>query len=118
MARGAIAEQVMNSRTGVTYPPTESTGDAANGHFFIWGPNKLLLVRNTSGGALNLTLTPQSTSLDVFTAPNKVLSVPANSQNVYGPFSSIYMHPEDNDRVYVDVASASLVLAVFNTAEA
>jgi hypothetical protein len=117
MARGAIAEAILNSRAGVTYPPTETTGDSVNGHFFVWGPNKILLVRNTGGSPLNLTFSPYSASLDVFTPAQKVVAVPANSQRVFGPFVSAYRRTDDNDRVYVDVAGAALVLAVFNTAE-
>jgi len=106
MPRVAILEQVLNSRQGVTAPGTETTGDSTNDHYFVWGPRKLLAVRNTTGGALNITFIPQSTNLDVFAAPAKVVSVPAAANRLFGPFPSYYMHPEDNDRVYVDVAGA------------
>jgi hypothetical protein len=117
MARSAIAETVLNTRVGLSYPPSETAGDNTNGHFFVWGPNKILSVRNATGGTLAIVFTPQSTGLDVFAAPPKAINVAANSQNVFGPFPSIYMHPEDNDRMYVDVGGV-LQLAVLNSAEA
>jgi hypothetical protein len=115
MARGAIVDVVLNSRNGVTWPGSETTGDPANGHYFVWGPRKVLHVRNTSGATpYNITFTPQSTQLDIFAAPAKVVSVPANGQRLFGPFPSYYMHPEDSDRVYVDVGNAALIIKVWD----
>lgn len=113
MARGLIVSQVINSRAGVSWPGSETAGDVVNGHYFVWGPRKILTVRNATGGAVNITFTPQSTRLDVFSAPPKVASISIGAQKVYGPFPSYYMHPEDGDRVYVDVAGA-VVLKVFD----
>jgi hypothetical protein len=118
MPRVAIAEQTLNSRTGAIVPASETTGDNPNGHFFVWGPNKILSVRNTSGSAWTITFTPQMTGLPDFVVPLKQISVPANATMLFGPFPSVYMHGEDNDRVWVDVGSSSLMLAVINSAEA
>jgi hypothetical protein len=118
MPRGAISEQVLNTRTGLAWPSAETTGDPANGHFFVWSPRKVLLLRNTSGTtAYNVTFTPRSDNLDVFVGPPKVISVPFGVSRMFGPFPSLYMHPEDGDGVYVDVANAALVLKIYNVAE-
>lgn len=106
MARQPIEEQVVNSRSGFTWPGTTTAGDSGNGHAFVWGPRKVLCVNNATGGAVNITFTPQSTNLDVFTAPTRVVSSPNNSQMTIGPFSSAFAHPEDGDRVFVDVGAA------------
>ena len=116
MARGAIIEVSVNSRSpGVPYGSSggETAGDPANGHFIPWNPRTLLGVRNTSGGALNITFTPQGTGLDVFAPPPKVISVPANAQRFFGPFPSLYRQPNDFDRMYIDVAGAALVLKAY-----
>ncbi len=118
MARAAIAEFTMNSRLGVTYPfATETTVDTVNGHFFVYGPNKVLSVRNTSGSSQTITMTPSSQGLDIFTAPAKVIALAAGAQKFIGPLPAVYMHAEDNDRVYVDGSNAGVVLAVINTTE-
>jgi hypothetical protein len=114
MPRIAIIEVAVNSRNpGTAFGaggPGETTGDPANGHFIPWHPRALLGVRNISGGALNITFTPQGTGLDIFAPPPKVISIPASAQRFFGPFASLYRQPNDSDRMYVDVESSSLRL--------
>lgn len=120
MARGVISESNLNHRPPISlaWPSGETTGDSVNGHEFVWSPRKLLLVRNTSGSInYNVIFTPSSDALDVFTAPVKAVTIPFGSSRMFGPFPSIYRHPEDDDLVYVDVGNAALVLKVFNVAE-
>lgn len=115
MARGAIAETFVNSRSGATFPGTETTGDPVNGHSFVWGPRKLLVARNTSGStAYSITVTPSGAGLDIFTAPAKVVSLPFGNTQIYGPYPKVFAHPEDGDRVWVDVANAAIVLSVID----
>jgi hypothetical protein len=118
MPRSEISEQELNTRAGVDWPSGETTGDSGNGHYFVWGPRKVLVVRNVSAGALNITLTPTAQGFDVFTPANRVISIPANfGIKLIGPLPKVYAHTEDNDRVYVDVTSASILLKVFDIAE-
>jgi hypothetical protein len=117
MPRVAIFEIALDTRSGLSYPPGESAGDTVNNQYFVWGANKILSVRNPTGGSLNITFVPQSTQLDGFTAPSKTVAVPASSQMLIGPFISAYSHPEDGDRVYVNPASASLQMTVLNSSE-
>jgi hypothetical protein len=120
MPRVAISETTLNTRSGTAFGngSGETTGDPVNGHQFVYSPRKVLAVRNTSGStAYNITFTPASVNLDVFTAPTKVVSVPASAQRVFGPFPGAYAHPEDGDLVYVDVGNAALALKIFTIAE-
>jgi len=116
MARGAIIEVAISNRNpGTPYGSSggETAGDSVNGHFIPWNPRTILGVRNTGGGALNITFTPQGTGLDVFAPPPKVISIAAGGQRFFGPFPSLYRQPTDNDRVYIDVPSSSLQLKAY-----
>ncbi len=114
MARGAINEVNLNTRTGVSWPGSETTGDPANGHFFVFGPRKILHCRNTSGTtAYSIIFTQPNVNLDALAPQQKTVSMPANSVKVFS-LPAVYDQPTDGDRVYVDVQNAALVLKVWN----
>lgn len=116
MARTLIPGAMVNSRTGLAFSISPA-GDAANGNYFVWGPRKVLAAMNTGGSPYTVTLTPSSEDLDGFTAPTRVVSVPASAIRFIGPFPGYYRQASDGDRVYVNVANAAVALKVFELAE-
>lgn len=116
MPIAAISEQQLNSRDGLAFS-IAAAGDVANGNYFVWGPRKIVAVRNAGGSTYNITFTPSSEDLDSFTATTRVVSIPSGAIKFIGPFPGYYKQPSDGDRVYVDVANAALLLRVYDVAQ-
>jgi hypothetical protein len=101
MAR-AVVSAVRPSKTGaaITLAAPTVDGDAVR-------PGSALLVHNTSGGALNVTVVTGAT-VGGRAIPDDVISVPAGAWRLIGPFTEEVLPQTSgvtNDLVHVDYAT-------------
>lgn len=97
------------TRDGVA--PTEVAGDATNGNQFDHGARTFMRVRNADGAAAHIVTIITPGTVDGLAIADRVVSVPASATRYIGPFTNDYRQPDG--KVYVDVDSAQLNLAVF-----
>jgi zona occludens toxin (predicted ATPase) len=97
------------TRAGVA--PTEVAGDVANGHQFDHGARTFLVARNADAGGAHTVTIITPVTVDSLAVADRQVSVPASATRYIGPFTSDYR--QSDGKVYVDVDSAQLNLAVF-----
>jgi hypothetical protein len=97
------------TRDGVA--PSEVAGDVTNGNQFDHSARTFLRARNADGGSAHTVTIQTPGTVDSLAIADRTVSVPASATRYIGPFTNDYR--QSDGKVYVDVDSAQLHLAVF-----
>lgn len=87
----------------------DTAADTTNGNYFINSGNELLIVENTGGSSINVTL--QFAADPYGRTGTKVVAVPAGSKKVLGKFPK-YLYNQAGDQVWVDFSGPCNVCVV------
>lgn len=106
MPRTAITPQnIVSSGLAATY----NSGDNTNGMSVPWSPRLVLILKNTTGGAVVYTF-PIPGTVDGQAVASKTVSVPATTgERIVGPFPSSYMQSDGN--LNIDIAATGTTIA-------
>src|SRR5688500_11157792 len=99
MARAVISNTNIAESSGDLITTTEFTVDgiavANNG-------KRIVIVRNTSGGSINVIEKTNST-VEGLTVPDRTTAVAAGAARRFGPWSDVFV--QDDGTVYIDVSA-------------
>lgn len=107
MARTALTtQQLASGGLAASYV----AGDNTNGMQFAYSARKVLHVKNTTGGAIVVTV-PVPSTVDGLAVASRTVSVPATTgERFIGPFPPSYQQADGN--VYVDFAATGTTVTL------
>jgi hypothetical protein len=98
---GSVAPSMQGSTLTLLAPTVD--GDAVP-------PGTALLVQNTTGSAVNVTIVTGGTVGGSLAVDDIVVSIPANTMKVLGPFTEPYLPQSSSGRVDVNYATPASFL--------
>lgn len=109
MPRTALTTPHPLSTAGLDPSTVTVNADNTNGMLYPSNPNRFILVTNTSGGSVNLTLR-DPTVVDGEAVPDRVVAIATGKTMLVGPVPGNYTQADGN--VYIDFSAGGATVQV------